>query len=662
MIARKCNTFSGRFRRVGRGFFALTLLTLLIPAAAAIAGNSPVQCANHSSQRQAFFGDLHIHTGVSADAMLFGTTNRPDDAYAFARGKEIFVFQDKMTPDKPLPAQIARPLDFAAVTDHAENIGTVSLCMTPGSDVYDSEECRFVRKPLPMDDMAVFASELAKVFHLMYRSEAICGADRKRCIDAVHAPWKEIQTAAHQWNHACEFTTFVGYEYSPTEQGANLHHNVIFRSEHVMDTPISSRDVPDPFAFYAKLKSECNDSGTGCEAIAIPHNSNISNGRMFRLGYDDDTPASEKRAISETRAEIVRLVEIFQEKGDSECRNGLWNVMGQPDEFCAFEKYRDWKSAEHEDCQDRVDIGGFENRGCVSRVDYTRYALAAGLAEEGRIGVNPLKFGVVGATDNHLGTAADLEEWLHDGRQRPVTPIEPGRMSTGGMAGVWAEENTRESLYAAMKRRETFATSGPRIQPRLFASWDLPPDLCGDPEMLKRAYEMGVPMGAALPPRSKISREGPVFLASALRDPGTLAHPGAPLQRIQIVKVWAGEGDELHQAVYDVAGGANDASVDTSTCERSGEGATNLCAVWRDPDYEASVAAAYYARILENPSCRHTGFTCVRAEPGQKPGYCDDASVPKQIQERAWTSPIWVDEEPSGAANLKNPNTAHSQP
>ncbi|MFP8876203.1 MAG: DUF3604 domain-containing protein, partial [Myxococcota bacterium] len=439
---------------------------------------------------------------------------------------------------------------------------------------------------------------------------------------------------------------FVGYEYSPTEQGANLHHNVIFRSEHVMDTPISSRDVPDPFAFYAKLKSECNDSGTGCEAIAIPHNSNISNGRMFRLGYDDDTPASEKRAISETRAEIVRLVEIFQEKGDSECRNGLWNVIGQPDEFCAFEKYRDWKSAEHEDCQDRVDIGGFENRGCVSRVDYTRYALAAGLAEEGRIGVNPLKFGVVGATDNHLGTAADLEEWLHDGRQRPVTPIEPGRMSTGGITGVWAEENTRESLYAAMKRRETFATSGPRIQPRLFASWDLPPDLCGDPEMVKRAYEMGVPMGAALPPRSKISREGPVFLASALRDPGTLAYPGAPLQRIQIVKVWAGEGDELHQAVYDVAGGGNDASVDTSTCERSGEGATNLCAVWRDPDYEASVAAAYYARILENPSCRHTGYTCVRAEPGQEPGYCDDASVPKQIQERAWTSPIWVDEEP----------------
>ena len=262
-----------------------------------------------------------------------------------------------------------------------------------------------------------------------------------------------------------------------------------------MDAPICARDVPDPFAFYAKLKTECNDSGTGCKAIAIPHNSNISNGRMFRLGYDNDAPVSEKRLIGETR------VEIFQEKGESECRNGLWNVIGQPDEFCDFEKYRDWKGAQHDDCRDGVDIGGFQNRGCVSRVDYTRYALAAGLAEERRIGVNPLRFGVIGATDNHLGTTADLEEWVHDGRQRPATPIEPGRMSTGGITGVWAEENTRESLYAAMHRRETFATSGPRIQPRLFASGDLSPDLCGDPERVVRAYQAGVPMGAGLASR-----------------------------------------------------------------------------------------------------------------------------------------------------------------
>ena len=641
MIDSICDRHGGRLSRVSALLCALVGWVAMAPAAG---GSSDVQCTHHTSDRQAFFGDLHIHTGVSADAMLFGTRNRPDDAYAFARGKEIFVFQEKMTPAEPLPAQIERPLDFAAVTDHAENIGTVSLCMNPESDVYDTEDCRYVRRPLPMDDMAAFSSELGKVFHLMYGSEVICGADRKRCIEAVQDPWNEIQEAAHQWNLACEFTTFVGYEYSPTEKGANLHHNVIFRSEQVLDAPISSRDVPDPFEFYAKLKAECNDAGTGCEAIAIPHNSNISNGRMFRLGYEDDAPISEKRSIGETRAEIVRLVEIFQEKGDSECRNGLWNVVGEPDEFCDFEKYRDWNGAQHEDCRDGVDVGGFENRGCVSRVDYTRYALASGLAQERSIGMNPLRFGVVGATDNHLGTTGDLEEWVHDGIQRPVTPIEPGRMSTGGMTGVWAEENTRESLYAAMHRRETFATSGPRIQPRFFAGWELPADLCGDPAMLSRAYELGVPMGAELSPRPKSSDQGPAFLVSALQDPGTLAHPGTPLQRIQIVKVWAGEGDEIHQAVHDVAGGANGASVDEATCEQSGAGAASLCAVWRDPDYDPGVAAAYYARVLENPSCRHTGYACMRAKPGQEPAYCDDDSMPKQIQERAWTSPVWVRE------------------
>ena len=167
MIARTYKTRSGRLLRTIVGFLVVAPFGLPITAAASPAGEPPVECSSHSSQRQAFFGDLHIHTGVSADAMLFGTSNRPNDAYAFARGKEIFVFQDKMLPDKPLPARIERPLDFAAVTDHAENIGTVSLCMTPESEVYDSEECRFVRKPLPMDDMAAFSSELGKVFHLM---------------------------------------------------------------------------------------------------------------------------------------------------------------------------------------------------------------------------------------------------------------------------------------------------------------------------------------------------------------------------------------------------------------------------------------------------------------------------------------------------------------
>jgi len=629
---------------LARGLPVLLALLSPVPAIAEAADPARAQCREHSTERQAYFGDLHIHTGVSADAMLFGTSNRPDDAYAFARGKAILLSQRMVRPPQPMEARIERPLDFAAVTDHAENIGTVSLCLTPGSPVYDTKDCRFVRRDLPTDSMANFSSELSKVFQTMYTSEEICGADRKRCIDAVQAPWKEIQKAAHDWNNPCEFTTFVGYEYSPTELGSNLHHNVIFGSDRVMDAPISSRDVPRPFDFYKKLKDECNDAGTGCNAIAIPHNSNISNGRMFRFDYLKEGPRSRQRSMAALRAEIIPVVEIFQEKGDSECRDGLWNVVGQPDEFCGFEKYRDWGGAKHEDCRDGIGAGGFQNEGCVSRQDYTRYALAAGLAEERQIGVNSLRFGVIGATDNHLGTTADLEEWLHDGRQRPVTIVEQGRMSTGGLTGIWAEENSRDSLYAAMRRREVFATSGPRIRPRFFAGWDFADDLCGDPEMIARADASGVAMGSGLSPRARASSKGPTFLVSAMQDVGTPAHPGTPLQRIQIVKVWAGEGDDLHQAVYDVAGGDNDASVDPRSCERSPAGSASLCGVWRDPDYDPKVGAAYYARVLEDPSCRHTGYTCARADRDDRPAYCDDASVPKTIQERAWTSPIWVDE------------------
>ena len=397
------------------------------PGAAARTGpgaERAATCADHTPTRRAYFGDIHIHTGLSADAMLFGTRTRPDEAYAFARGREIQVSQRMVTKPDPIPVRLERPLDFAAVTDHAENMGAVSLCLSPDSPVYDTEDCRFVRRPLPTDDMASFSSELAKSFHRMYGSEQICGPDHRRCVERVQTPWREIQRAAAEWNNDCDFTTLIGYEYSPTEQGANLHHNVLFASEKVMDAPISSRDVPDPFAFYEKLRRECNDAGTGCRAIAIPHNSNISNGRMFAPGYDADAPEDERREVAELRAEMVRLVEIFQEKGDSECRNGLWNVLGAPDELCAFEKYRDWQGARHEDCRDGVGVGGFQNRGCVSRRDYARYALALGLAEERRIGINPLRFGFVAATDNHLGTAADVEEWLHDGRQRPVSRVE----------------------------------------------------------------------------------------------------------------------------------------------------------------------------------------------------------------------------------------------
>lgn len=600
-------------------------------------------CIDYSNDKRAYFGDLHIHTGLSADAMLFGTTNRPDDAYAFARGKTIFIKKQLRASDaKPTPVKIERPLDFAAVTDHAENIGTIYLCLDPTSSVYNSKDCQFVRKPLPIDSMANFSNELTKVWHTMYTSEEICGKDRKRCNDAVQMPWREIQDTANQWNNSCEFTTFIGYEYSQTINGANLHHNVIFGSDKVMDAPISARNVPKLYDLYRKLREECNNSGTGCSVLAIPHNANISNGKMFSLNYEGEQDIAKQKILAQLRADVIPLVESFQEKGDSECRNGMWNIIGQSDEFCSFEKYRDWKNAKLTDCKDgEGGGGGFQNMGCVSRLDYTRYALAAGIAEENRIGVNSLKFGFIGSTDNHNGTAADLDEWI--GLSRKTSPIEPGRMSTGGIAGVWAEQNTRDSIFSSMQKREVFATSGPRIQPRLFASWDFPKDMCSDPNQVRRAYAEGVPMGGEL--KASKSKKSPRFLASTLADLGTPQHPGTPLQRLQIIKVWPGEGDDLHQAVYDVASGevkGDPGRVNTETCEISGQGAMSLCAVWEDPDYDPTIGAAYYARTIENPSCRHTGYACATSKGEDRPAFCNDPSMPKQIQERAWTSPIWI--------------------
>ena len=608
-------------------------------ALATAAGASEPVCENALPLRQAYFGDLHVHTGLSADAMLFGTRNRPDDAYRFARGEEIQLRQLNSGPAS-LPARIARPLDFTAVTDHAENIGTISLCTTPGSAAYDTEACRFVRAPLPLDDMAVFSEHLGRVFQTMYFSEEICGPDRKRCREAVQTPWKEIRESAERWNAPCEFTTFVAYEYSPTPDGSKLHHNVIFRGREVMESPISSRDVPSMIDFWRLLREGCKQAGTGCDVLAIPHNPNLGNGQMFSLAYGGESDPSKQREIAALRAEIEPLVEIFQEKGDSECRNGMWKVVGESDPFCDFEKYRDWMGAKHEDCRDGEGSGGLRNEGCISRLDYTRYALGAGLAEEVRIGVNPHKFGVIGSTDRHDGSAADVEEWVQDGVQRLPNLLEAGRRSGGGIAGVWAVENTREALFDAMRRRETFATSGPRIRLRFFGGWDLEGDLCGDPKYLERADAEGVPMGSDLAPGS--GPGAPSFLLSALADEGTTEHPGTPLQRLQIVKVWAGEDGRLHQAVHDVAGGENGASVDADSCQREGPGAAELCGVWRDPDYDSQRAALYYARAIENPSCRHTAWRCLRAPRESRPEWCVDPRVEKTLQERAWSSPIWL--------------------
>jgi hypothetical protein len=278
--------------------------------------------------------------------------------------------------------------------------------------------------------------------------------------------------------------------------------------------------------------------------------------------------------------------------------------------------------------------------------------LIEGLREAERIGVNPYVLGFIGSTDTHLGTPGGVSESqpevVNSGSRRELLTLGDKRRpsafrSAGGLAGVWAEENTRDAIFDALVRREVFATSGTRIRPRFFAGWDLPPDLCKETDLVAQGYSRGVPMGGTV--RSPPNDHAPLrFVVSALQDP-----EGVPLQRIQIIKAWLGSDGGFHQAVHDVAGGPSNASVDPDTCAIRGEGAAMLCSTWEDPDFDRERAAFYYARVVENPSCRWTQWMCLSMPENDRPDGCTDPRVIPTIQERAWTSPIWfVPGDPSG--------------
>jgi hypothetical protein len=365
------------------------------------------------------------------------------------------------------------------------------------------------------------------------------------------------------------------------------------------------------------------------------------------------------------RARMEPVVEVMQHKGDSECRPDAPGILGATDELCGFEKFEDNAFRRRGDggppgeCWDGALADWVPHLGpdCLSHRSYARYALIEGLAEEARIGVNPFKFGLMASTDTHNGMAGGVEErsWpghlgIADGATERRLDPQPGSMGNmangpGGLIGVWAEENSRSSIFDAIRRREVFGTSGPRIRPRFYGSWQLPPGLCERSDAVALADASGVPMGADLPDRH--GDHSPEFAVLAARDPGTDSAPGGRLQRIQIVKGWVGDDGGLHQAVIDVAGGENGASVDPDTCTPEGPGADLLCGVWRDPDFDPARRAVYYARVVENPSCRYSAWQCLALPEGDRPPGCDSKQIPRVQQERAWTSPIWY--TPGGA-------------
>ncbi|MCP4904003.1 MAG: DUF3604 domain-containing protein [bacterium] len=608
---------------------------------------APARCADRIPERRALFGDLHVHTSLSSDAYVFGTRTRPDDAYRFASGagaaEMSVVTQGGLVQSM---ARIPRPLDFAAITDHAEMIAGPAVCTTPGNVGYDSEVCRQFRAPWkPFDTLDEGVAIIVALLDAL-NSETVCGEGGvrgKRCLEGMATAWQEIQDSAARFDAPCDFTTFVAYEYSSNPEMSKVHRNVIFRNAQVPALPVSSRIVPHEIGLWKSLAAECSHAGTGCDALTIPHNPNLSNGRAFALDYGGASSIEEQREIARLRDSFESLVEIFQIKGDSECRNELEGILGGPDELCDFEKYRAPFRGPIEDCGEGVGGGALLGRGCFTRRDFARYAIARGLAEEERIGVNPFKVGFIGSTDIHEGLPGDTEDWVRDGIQRPQRTNSFGADNPGGLAAVWAEENTRESIFEALRRRETFATSGPRMRLRLFGGWDLPEDLCEMPDLAARGYASGVAMGSDLPrrPDASTDRRAPTFVTSALADPGSPGHPGGLLQRLQIVKMTSDAAGHAVQRVIDVAGGATDAYVEAATCEPRGSGAASLCAIWSDPDFDPAERAAYYARIIENPSCRSYTRACLNLEGADRPAACDDESIRRYAQERAWSSPIW---------------------
>lgn len=621
----------------------------------------PTDCARQYPHNRAWFGDLHVHTAASYDATSFGVTTTVDDAYRFARGTPLPLRLSGDAPDyQPPVLQIDRPLDFVAVTDHAESLGETRLCFTRGAAAYHSLVCGLYRGDvrLPLGDKLQSLVRLASfAIFGQDRSTRVCGADGSLCKDQAIAVWRENQISTEAFYDAsanCEFTTFHAYEYTLADDASNLHRNVIFRSSTVPQAVLSAKDAPTPELLWQWLDKTCIAGHAQCDVLAIPHNSNWSSGRMWFPYSNRDIPPEQQRAQAALRARLEPLAEVMQVKGDSECRNGIGSVLGDTDELCDFEKLRPASEA-IEDCGEDIGSGGMMLKGCVSRYSFLRYALTAGLAEQDKLGVNPFRFGIIASTDTHIAAPAAVAEKGYQGshgndrrlQDRLLSKIEvpgdiatgsPVRYNPGGIAGIYARENSRSALFDAMQRRETFGTSGPRIEPRFFAGWNLRADLCDSENYLADAYRDGVPMGAELPVANS-HRYGPVFVASASRDP---RDGGNLLQRIQIVKGWIDAAGRTHQAVFDIAGAApGEASVDPASCTVSGRGFSQLCATWQDPQFDPQSSAVYYARVLENPSCRWSRYDCLTLPELHRPPSCDDPELPWQIQERAWTSPIW---------------------
>jgi hypothetical protein len=594
------------------------LLVLLNGIAEAQTQGSPAK----NPLRNAYFGDLHLHTLLSFDAFTLGTRTTPDDAYRYAKGEAIDHLGGKI--------QRKAPLDFLGVTDHSEYMGVIRMLADPKSPLAGSSWAAGVTNPDPQ----VRTNTLLELAKTLGESKAVPEFVEDKIL---RSNWQIVIDAAEHHYQPGAFTTFIGYEWTSMPDNQNLHRNVIFRGAKVPPKPFSIFDSQKPEDLWTFLENVRKD---GIEVLAIPHNANVSNGLMYDLVDSDGKPIDHVYAQRRMANEPVN--EIAQAKGQSEAHPGL----SPNDEFANFELY------EHLLVTNRLGkIAG----------SYARQAYRRGLEIEEKVGANPYKFGVIGSTDYHSG-ASSSEEFNFPGghgpldatpqsrlRPEPTAAGEPaGRFSAGGLAGVWAEENTREAIFDALKRKEVFATSGTRVKVRFFGGWGYPSTLNKDEAWIQKGYDDGVPMGGDLPAKPA-NATAPKFLVWALKDPES-----ATLQRLQVVKGWV-EQSESKEAIFDVECSDklqpdpkthrcpdNGAKVNLNDCSVSKDkGAVELSTVWTDPTFKADQRAFYYARAIENPICRWSTWDAVRNKL-ELPQH-----LPATMQERAWSSPIWY--TPAGA-------------
>jgi hypothetical protein len=600
--------------------------------------------------RNIYWGDTHLHTSYSPDAFLMGNQSAdPDTAYRYARGLPV------VHPYHKARIKIGTPLDFLVVSDHGEFMGVIPNILKDNPVVANTETGKRYKKMFAEGkSIVVFGELIGQVNKVIPANPDLHNEEVSRSV------WGEIMSAADRHNEPGKFTALMGWEWSSTPGGANLHRVIVMREGKKIGEqfiPYTSLDSDKPEDLWKWLGNISNK--TGANFLAIPHNSNISQGLMFPLQDSEGKLISKEYA--ETRMKYEPIVEMTQIKGDSETHPNL----SPTDEFADYETYDHLISVEGAEARNLFGEGFLgelsekdrelvlKNKQQIAKAgDYARSALKRGLAVEDRIGANPYKFGMIGSTDSHTAMASAEENNFHgkmaidstpENKSKDVIPGTPGwDMGAAGLVAIWAEENTRASLFDALKRKEVYATTGPRIQLRFFGGWDYLPSDVSASDMVAIGYKKGIPMGSDL---SKAPQgKAPGFMITAMKDP-----VGANLDRIQVVKGWLDKDGKPQEKVFNVAladgrtVGADGKvapvgnTVDLKTGNYTNSiGDAQLATMWTDPEFDTGVRAFYYVRVLQIPTPRHTLFDTIALGLDPK-----ESGNPATIQERAYSSPIW---------------------